>query len=178
MLLALRHEVCDLPRPICLKQPAQAKALKVTNGDSLPGVLSDGWTVQHPAGPVCAVRGSALIIPLCIRVPQPGPALPRTFGHVVPEPEPLHYSQVRVSQRGYPSGARLPGPGGVPGGQGEQTAPLKSNDLRVSDGGTYVFRFITDHPVTRNYPARPASTCWSLVRPWDFLKAILIYLEV
>ncbi|XP_061119568.1 B-cell receptor CD22-like isoform X2 [Conger conger] len=114
----------------------------------LPGVLSDGWSVQHPAGPIYAVPGSAVIIPCLYGYPDPGQRYRvrsvmwcRNQAYCV-TPRYVYHSEGIFPELAYQGRVEYLG-------DEANNCTLKINDLRVSDSGMYVFRFITDHPVEK-----------------------------
>uniref|UniRef100_A0A4W5P6V1 Ig-like domain-containing protein n=1 Tax=Hucho hucho TaxID=62062 RepID=A0A4W5P6V1_9TELE len=118
------------------------------------GVLCSDWAVRVPSAPLCAVAGSSVVLPCSYNYPQPYRVLsemwcrdqsrcitPRYVYHsqgIFPEPA----SQGRVEYLGK---------------EGTRNCSLRISDLRRSDSGTYVFYFITNHPVEKP-PAQPGVT--------------------
>ncbi|XP_064161717.1 B-cell receptor CD22-like isoform X4 [Anguilla rostrata] len=112
----------------------------------LPGVLSDGWTVRLPAGPIIAARGSTVTVPCRYGYPDPG-----RRRRVLSVMWCRDQARCITPRYVYHSAGILPEPAYL--GRAEylgdtvNDCTLKINGLRASDSGTYVFRFITDHPV-------------------------------
>ncbi|XP_035282901.1 B-cell receptor CD22 isoform X3 [Anguilla anguilla] len=112
----------------------------------LPGVLSDGWTVRLPAGPILAARGSTVTVPCRYGYPDPG-----RRRRVLSVMWCRDQARCITPRYVYHSAGILPEPAYL--GRAEylgdtvNDCTLKINGLRASDSGTYVFRFITDHPV-------------------------------
>ncbi|KAM9405388.1 limbic system-associated membrane protein-like [Salvelinus alpinus] len=118
------------------------------------GVLCSDWAVRVPSAPLCAVASSSVVLPCSYDYPQPYRVLsemwcrdqsrcitPRYVYHsqgIFPEPA----SQGRVEYLGK---------------EGTRNCSLRISDLRRSDSGTYVFYFITNHPVEKP-PGQPGVT--------------------
>ncbi|KAJ8384484.1 hypothetical protein AAFF_G00205050 [Aldrovandia affinis] len=122
----------------------------------LPGVLSGNWTVQHPAGPICTVRGSTVVIPCHYGYPDPGDRYRvRSVMWCLSQvrcitPRYVYHSEGIFLEPAYLGRVEYLG-------DRTNNCTLKIADLRVSDSGTYVFRFITDHPVEK-LPAQTGVT--------------------
>lgn len=114
----------------------------------LPGVVSFRWAVQHPVGPISAVRGSTVIIPCLFLYPNPGQHFRvlsvmwcRNQSHCI-TPRYIYHSEGIFPEPRFQGRVEYLG-------DMVNNCTLKINNLVLSDSGTYVFRFITDHPVEK-----------------------------
>ncbi|KAG9335406.1 hypothetical protein JZ751_004727 [Albula glossodonta] len=125
----------------CLSVLAAAMAI-------LPGVLSSNWNVLLPPGPIHAVPGSSMVIPCWYSYPEIGGRYRvrsvmwcRNQAYCI-TPSYVYHSDGIFLEPEYRGRVEYLG-------DTSNNCTLKIADLRVSDSGTYVFRFITDHPVEK-----------------------------
>ncbi|CAG12872.1 unnamed protein product [Tetraodon nigroviridis] len=129
--------------------------------------LAADWSVQVPASPVCAVVGSAVVLPCSFDFPQSSDRSGATGGppaqddggevrqyNVLAEMWCLGNSRCVTPKYVFHSAGILPHPsyqGRVEyfGQPGTKNCSLKISDVRQSDSGTYVFYLITDHPTEK-----------------------------
>ncbi|KAJ8332887.1 hypothetical protein SKAU_G00417830 [Synaphobranchus kaupii] len=114
----------------------------------LPGVSLRDWTVRHPAGPIYAAPGSTVIIPCRYGYPDPGRRHRvlsvmwcRSQAHCI-TPRYVYHSEGIFPEPAYLGRVEYLG-------DTVNDCTLEIHDVRASDSGTYVFRFITDHPVEK-----------------------------
>ncbi|XP_058232531.1 CD48 antigen isoform X2 [Hemibagrus wyckioides] len=116
----------------------------------LPGVVLAGdWMVHVPVNPILAPRGSSVTLPCTYDFPDESGSW-----HVQSEMWCLNESQCITTDYVYHSAGIFPAPayqGRVRylGSLGSKNCSLRINNLRMTDSGVYVFRFITDHPVNK-----------------------------
>ncbi|XP_029360417.1 uncharacterized protein LOC115045071 [Echeneis naucrates] len=134
---------------------------------SLKGILAGDWSVHLPAGPICAVIGSSVVLPCSYDDPrsynessgrgqlsaQGGGGEEQQY-KVLSEMWCLEDSRCVTERYVFHSAGIFPDPSyqnrveylGLPG---TNNCSLRISDLRKSDSGTYVFYFITNHPTEK-----------------------------
>ncbi|MFT7800681.1 sialic acid-binding Ig-like lectin 14 [Arapaima gigas] len=113
----------------------------------LPGVVPSEWNVRLPGGTIYASTGSAVVIPCSFTYPDS----PRYT--VLSVMWCLNQGRCITPRYVYHNKGIFPEPAFL--GRVRYLGDMKGNctlsitDLRPSDSGTYVFRFITDDPVEK-----------------------------
>ncbi|XP_034154125.2 myelin-associated glycoprotein isoform X1 [Pangasianodon hypophthalmus] len=116
----------------------------------MPGVVLAGdWVVHVPVNPILAPHGSSVTLPCTYDFPDESGSR-----HVQSEMWCLNQSQCITPAYVYHSASIFPEPayrGRVQylGSLGSKNCSLRISDLRMKDSGVYVFRFITNHPVSK-----------------------------
>ncbi|XP_027013599.1 immunoglobulin superfamily member 11 [Tachysurus fulvidraco] len=116
----------------------------------MPGVvLAGNWVVHVPVNPILAPQGSSVILPCTYDFPDESGSR-----QVQSEMWCLNEIQCITPAYVYHSGSIFPDPayqGRVKylGSLGSKNCSLSISDLTMKDSGVYVFRFITNHPVSK-----------------------------
>uniref|UniRef100_A0A8C9SD96 Ig-like domain-containing protein n=1 Tax=Scleropages formosus TaxID=113540 RepID=A0A8C9SD96_SCLFO len=117
----------------------------------LPGVISSNWNVHLPEQSIYTSRGSTVVIPCSFTYPEFSEGgLTYRVSSVMwcrNQERCITLRYVYHSDGIFPEPAfqgRVEYLGDMKG-----NCTLKITDLRTSDSGTYVFRFITDHPMEK-----------------------------
>ncbi|XP_030638325.1 V-set and immunoglobulin domain-containing protein 1 [Chanos chanos] len=126
----------------------------------LPVSFAGDWTVHVPTHTVYALSGSAVTLPCSYDFPEK--SVQSLHHKVLSEMWCLGQSYCITPRYVYHSKGISPEPAyqgrveylGVPG---SKNCSLKISNMRTSDSGVYVFRFITDHPVAK-LPGQPGVT--------------------
>ncbi|XP_060717307.1 CD48 antigen isoform X2 [Tachysurus vachellii] len=93
----------------------------------MPGVVLAGdWVVHVPVNPILAPQGSSVMLPCTYDFPDESGSSGSIF------PEPAYRGRVKYL-----------------GSLGSKNCSLRISNLMMSDSGVYVFRFITNHPVSK-----------------------------
>lgn len=126
--------------------------------------VSGEWAVHLPTDPVCAMVGSSVVLPCSYNYPRHPPHDGGEKGgkgggeqpsyNVSSEMWCLEQSRCITPRYVYHSEQIFPEPAYVGrveylGEPGSRSCSLRISDLRASDSGTYVFYFITSHPVEK-----------------------------
>ncbi|MCJ8745399.1 hypothetical protein PDJAM_G00129950 [Pangasius djambal] len=116
----------------------------------MPGVVLAGdWVVHVPVNPILAPHGSSVTLPCTYDFPDESGSR-----HVQSEMWCLNQSLCITPAYVYHSASIFPEPayrGRVQylGSLGSKNCSLRISNLRMKDSGVYVFRFITNHPVSK-----------------------------
>lgn len=116
----------------------------------MPGsVLAGDWAVHVPVNPILAPHGSSVTIPCTYDFPDESGSY-----HVQSEMWCLNQSRCITRGYVYHSDNIFPEPayqGRVQylGSLGSKNCSVRISNLRMKDSGVYVFRFITNHPVSK-----------------------------
>ncbi|KAM9436147.1 sialic acid-binding Ig-like lectin 14 isoform 1-T2 [Clarias gariepinus] len=113
------------------------------------GVLAGDWVVHVPVNPILAPQGSTVMLPCTYDFPDESGSR-----QVQSEMWCLNQSLCITPTYVYHSANIFPEPvfqGRVQylGSLGSKNCSLRISDLRIKDSGVYVFRFITNHPVSK-----------------------------
>lgn len=128
---------------LCVLDPYLSAAL-------VPGlVLSSSWVVNVPVNPILAPYGSSVTLPCTYSFPDESGSY-----HVESEMWCLNQSLCITPAYVYHSAGIFPEPAYQSrvqylGSLGSKNCSLMINNLRIKDSGVYVFRFITNHPVSK-----------------------------
>lgn len=112
-------------------------------------VTANDWAVHVPINPIYASSGSNVTLPCTYDFPDESGTR-----HVLSEMWCLNHSLCITPDYIYHSAGIFPeltyqGRIHYLGRLGSKNCSLRIDDLRLSDSGVYVFRFITDHPVSK-----------------------------
>lgn len=116
----------------------------------MPGVVLAGdWVVHVPVNPILAPQGSSVMLPCTYDFPDESGSR-----QVQSEMWCLNEIQCITPAYVYHSGSIFPDPayrGRVKylGSLGSKNCSLRISNLTMKDSGVYVFRFITNHPVSK-----------------------------
>ncbi|XP_036414447.1 sialic acid-binding Ig-like lectin 14 [Colossoma macropomum] len=126
----------------------------------ISGVLAGDWVVRVPESPIRAPRGSSLTVPCTYDFPED--SAQGTPFKVRSEMWCRNQSLCITATYVYHSNGIFPDPayrGRVQylGTTGSKNCSFRISDLRTTDSGVYVFRFITNHPV-KKLPAQRGFT--------------------
>ncbi|XP_063055515.1 programmed cell death protein 1-like isoform X2 [Engraulis encrasicolus] len=120
----------------------------------LPVDLCASWVVKMPTGPLKALVNSSIVLPCSYDYPEQFcPAMNRTC-EVLSEMWCLNQESCITQRYVHHSAGIFPEPayaGRVTylGTLGSRNCSLRISELRASDSGVYVFRFITEHPAAK-----------------------------
>ncbi|XP_062841654.1 myelin-associated glycoprotein isoform X2 [Trichomycterus rosablanca] len=112
-------------------------------------VTAGDWVVHVPTNPIFAPRGSTVTLPCTYDFPDES-----GNRHVLSEMWCLNHSLCITPDYIYHSASIFPELGyqgrvQYLGTLGSKNCSLRIDNLRMTDSGVYVFRFITDHPVRK-----------------------------
>lgn len=135
---------------------------------SVRGILAGDWSVRLPSSPICALIGSTVVLPCSYDYPQSSnetkeegrPSTQDRGGEegqqykVVSEMWCLEDSRCITSRYVFHSHGIFLDPSyqnrvEYLGQPGSKNCSLRISDVRQSDGGAYVFYFITSHPTQK-----------------------------
>nr|XP_023697049.1 B-cell receptor CD22-like isoform X2 [Paramormyrops kingsleyae] len=109
----------------------------------LPGVLSGDWSVKYPMSPICAVRGSAVVIPCEYDYPSGYSVQDVMWCHnseCLGQPPYVYHTDKTEIKAEYKDRAEYLG-------NTEKNCTLKIKDITGTDAGVYRFRLTTDRQV-------------------------------